>query len=138
MRLKLVMAIYGILGASAWAEATILPPNDLHLQDNIFEFQSNVSEEEFNRVIERAEDVYGPVMEQFGATLEINRLWDNSTVNASAYQSGRTWYVNMYGGLARRPEVTPDGFAMVLCHELGHHLGGFPFSLSWAANEGQS
>ncbi len=27
---------------------------------------------------------------------------------------------------------------MVLCHELGHHLGGFPFVSSWAADEGQS
>jgi hypothetical protein len=48
----------------------------------------------------------------------------------------------MYGGLARRSEVTPDGFALVVCHELGHHLAGFPFRGSflatWAANEGQS
>ena len=61
-----------------------------------------------------------------------------NTVNANASQRGRTWIVNMYGGLARRPEITPDGFAMVLCHELGHHMGGFPFVSGWAANEGQS
>ena len=37
----------------------------------------------------------------------------------------------MYGGLARRAEVTEDGFAMVLCHELGHHVSlyGAPGSL---------
>jgi hypothetical protein len=68
----------------------------------------------------------------------MKRLWDNNTVNASASRSFGRWIVNMYGGLARRPEVTPDGFAMVLCHELGHHMAGFPFSRSWAANEGQS
>lgn len=46
----------------------------------------------------------------------------------------------MYGGLARRPEVTKDGFVLVICHELGHHLGGFPFYSGgdWAANEGQA
>ena len=33
----------------------------------------------------------------------------------------------MYGGLARRNEVTPDGFALVLCHELAHAYGGKPY-----------
>jgi hypothetical protein len=38
--------------------------------------------------------------------------------------------------------VTPDGFALVLCHELGHHLGGYVMmrdvDKDWASNEGQS
>ena len=34
--------------------------------------------------------------------------------------------------------MTPDGFALVLCHELGHHLAGNPRVQAWAANEGQS
>lgn len=49
----------------------------------------------------------------------------------------------MFGGLARHETVTPDGFALVACHEMGHHLGGLPkkrgfFGTSWASNEGQS
>jgi hypothetical protein len=44
----------------------------------------------------------------------------------------------MRGGLARRAEITPEGFAIVACHELGHHLGGYPFYAAndWAASEG--
>ncbi|MFW7378825.1 MAG: hypothetical protein ACOH5I_08465 [Oligoflexus sp.] len=119
------------------AFASILPPNDLHLEDGLY--RSNVSEEEFMEAIDLAEKVYAPLIKNaFNANLKVNRLWSNSTVNASASQFGRTWNVNMYGGLARRPEVTIDGFTLVLCHELGHHLAGYPFSSSWAANEGQS
>lgn len=119
------------------AFASILPPNDLHLEDNLF--RSNVTEEEFNEAIDLAERVYAPLIKDaFGANLRINRMWSNSTVNASASQFGSSWSVNMYGGLARRPEVTVDGFTLVICHELGHHLGGYPFVSSWAANEGQS
>ena len=48
----------------------------------------------------------------------------------------------MFGGLARHQEITPDGFALVVCHELGHHIGGAPKKASWystwASNEGQS
>src|SRR5262249_54767545 len=38
----------------------------------------------------------------------------------------------------RRPEVTSDGFSIILCHEIGHHLGGFPFLSYWIADEGQA
>ena len=36
--------------------------------------------------------------------------------------------------------VTPDGFALVACHEIGHHLGGAPkiSRAKWASNEGES
>ncbi len=48
----------------------------------------------------------------------------------------------MYGGLARHKTITEDGFALVLCHEIGHHLGGAPkvgnFFNKWATNEGQA
>ena len=48
------------------------------------------------------------------------------------------WVVAMFGGLARRPEVTKDAFQFVVCHEVGHHLAGWPFAYDWASNEGQS
>ena len=46
----------------------------------------------------------------------------------------------MYGGIARHPDVTYEGEALIACHEMGHHLGGAPkfagFGNSWAADEG--
>ena len=47
----------------------------------------------------------------------------------------------MYGGLARHELVTADAFALVVCHELGHHLGGAPkvgSASAWASNEGEA
>lgn len=125
------------LGLASTSQATILPPNDLHLQDTM-ELDSGMTQTEFNSVITFAENYYRPLIAQKGGNLVIRRNWTNSTVNASAMRQGSTWYVDMYGGLARRPEVTKDGFALVLCHELGHHLAGYPFVSGWAANEGQS
>jgi hypothetical protein len=117
------------------------PPNKLHLSPSPLE-RSNISQEKFNQIIDKAEAVYGPLIRTHKGVLKINRLWKDNTVNASARQDGQTWEVNMFGGLARRPEITPDGFAMVVCHELGHHLGGYSFYSDsdsvWASNEGQS
>ena len=126
---------------SVQAFASILPPNNLHLEDNIF-FAPNMTEQEFNTISNSIIDQYKPLATLHGGTLSANNRWTDATVNASAEQKGSGWVVNMYGGLARRPEVTPDGFAMVVCHEIGHHFGGFSFYQrsggDWAANEGQS
>lgn len=124
---------------STQASADFLPDNNLHLQDNI-EFSGDVTEAVFNEVIDKAEKLFVPIAASHGGKLKIKREWDESTVNASANRVMGSWFVNMFGGLARRPEITRDGFTMVLCHELGHHLAGFPFRIpsSWGANEGQS
>lgn len=102
-----------------------------------------LSQAEFDQVLDGVQAVYGPIVAAKGGTLQIRRLWNDGTVNASAMRYGKTWAVNMYGGLARHPAITPEGFALVACHEVGHHVGGTPkaddgwFS-SWASNEGQS
>ena len=136
-------ACFGVLSVCAQiaqsAQASILPPNNLHLQDRLL-FTNNISEQEFNAIVNKIINAYKPLVVAHGAVLKSNNLWSDSTVNASAEQSGNSWIINMYGGLARRSEVTPDGFAMVVCHELGHHLGGFAFygDSDWASSEGQS
>ncbi len=140
---------------SGSAQATILPPNDLHLQDYRFRQNSNVTEPEFNAMIARAQSAYAGVVQQLGGRLSIEGRWSDSTVNAQANQMGGTWRVQIFGGLARRPELSIDAVELVTCHELGHHLAGFsfvsttplPFPIpipipglgdQWAANEGQS
>jgi hypothetical protein len=130
-----------LLLASSNAFASILPPNDLHLEDNP-EIFADITKEEFDKIIDDMVTLYRPLAALHGAKLESSNGWSDSTVNASANRMGNTWFINMYGGLARRAEVSKDGFALVVCHELGHHFGGFPFkggiSNGWAADEGQS
>lgn len=117
-----------------------LPPNNLHLEDDINRKDANMTEAEFNATVDRVLNFYQPIVEKHGAKIINKKSWTDSTVNAYASQSGNNWTVAMFGGLARRPEVTADGFSMVVCHELGHHLAGYSFKTSsgWAANEGQS
>jgi hypothetical protein len=103
---------------------------------------NDMTEEKFLAAIGRVSSVYAPIVKEKGGELKMNNRWTDATVNASAQRFGKTWQVNMYGGLARHPLVTVDGFMMVVCHELGHHIGGAPkkggFGSVWASNEGQS
>jgi hypothetical protein len=104
---------------------------------------NDMTEELFLKAVSRVSDIYAPIVKAKGGVLKMNNRWTDNTVNASAQQTGKVWQVNMYGGLARHPLVTTDGFMMVVCHELGHHIGGAPkkgsiFGSTWASNEGQS
>lgn len=138
VRLKLPYLLLFCSSLCFGRETFFMPKNDLHLREGFL--SNDVKEADFNRVLDRFQAVYGPILKNnFGATLSINRLWNDNTVNASASQSGNVWTLNMYGGLARAEPTTIDGFALVVCHELGHHVGGFPFYVNqWAASEGQS
>ncbi len=127
-----------------------LPENDFYIpagQKSI----NGITEQDFNKAIDEVEVIYAPIISSMGAKLEIDRNWSDGTVNAYAQQSGKTWKVAMFGGLARHATITKDAMALVVCHEIGHHIGGAPKkggsgggwwggagATTWASNEGQS
>lgn len=117
------------------------PENDLYIPVSEVSALS-IDEATFNAVLDRIEYVYATEISRRGGQLVVNRLWSNGTVNASAQRFGSQYIINMYGGLARYKSITEEGFALVACHELGHHIGGAPknrgFMARWATNEGQS
>lgn len=114
---------------------------------------NGISEDDFNLILDEVEEVYTPVFKALGKTFEVRRLWtgkkivdgrliDGDTVNAFALQKGDLWYIQMFGGFARHKHGTLDSFRGIICHEIGHHLGGAPQGSdwwgSWASIEGQS
>lgn len=116
-----------------------VPENNLYIPVGTWTV-GGITEKQFNDVLDRVEKIYKSDVERAGDKLKINRLWTDGTVNASAQRSGNTQVLNMYGGLARHTATTIEGFALVACHEFGHHNGGAPkigggFS-GWATNEG--
>ena len=125
---------------------SFLPQNTLKIPVSLRQ-QGGINEETFNRVIDKVEKIYAPIVKKAGATLKMNRDWKNSIVNAYAHREGgrlpngdgTTWAVNMFGGLARFSIMNEDTYTLVVCHELGHHLGGFPkLNEFWPALDGQA
>ena len=106
---------------------------------------AGITLDEFNKAIDDVTALYGEVVVNEGSNLKVVRNWNDGTVNAFARRTATDYEVHMFGGLARHETITADGFALVVCHELGHHLGGAPRKLDmwtgnlrWAANEGQA
>jgi hypothetical protein len=118
-----------------------MPENNLRISK--YDKETNgMTKEKFEAIINRVYTNYSSIVASKGGTLEMDTNWDDDTVNAYASRTGSTWYVTMYGGFARHPLVTDDGFLLVVCHEIGHHLGGAPkfgnLGNTWASYEGQA
>ena len=146
-----------VLACSIDGKGGFLPENDMYIPANAKGINGGISEVEFNRAIDKVEALYAPIVEGMGGKLNIERRWSDGTVNAYASQSGKTWKVAMFGGLARHKTITEDAMSLVVCHEIGHHIGGAPKKgqspstgggwwggssggavNSWASNEGQA
>lgn len=126
MKTLLTIISFITMGIASNAQAhEFLPENDLWIGT---EYKSNngVDQQGFDRVLSALESIYQPIVAKYGGRLVVVRKWSDGTVNAQAYKQGSNWYIEMFGGLARHPAMNLDGFALVACHELGHHLGGAP------------
>lgn len=133
---------YNSIACTIDGKEGFLPENNFKISAKS---RTGITEEQFHSIIDEIEGIYAPIVasEPSAPTLRVVRNWTDGTVNAYAQQVGKEWRVSMFGGLARHATVTADGFALVVCHELGHHIGGAPrkasaWASAWASNEGQS
>lgn len=143
MQTMLAVTLLGILLNTAVAnDCNFFPEHNIHIL--VSDKNEGLSEKQFNLVIDKVEAVYRPLIEELGFVLTVNRLWYDSRVNAGATKKGSEWIINMYGGFARHRSISEDGFALVLCHEFGHHIGGAPKKKAspeepkWSTTEGQA
>lgn len=105
-----------------------------------------ITKEEFESISELGTKAYKSYIKKFGADFTIAPQWDNNNLNATAIKKGSEWKVILFGGLAKFSGVTKDGYTVVLCHEIGHLVGGFPFynqssdeaKLSYRSTEGNA
>ena len=137
---SVIVAALSVVPRAAELCDGFVPENNMKIPVGSFEAKG-ITQAQFNQVMDRVEKIYGPEIKARGGRLVLKRLWDNATVNASAQRSGKDYILNMYGGLARHESITQDGMALVVCHEMGHHIGGAPKyggGNDWASNEGQS
>lgn len=140
----LSLLVFGLMGFKSVGDektlcAGFVPANNLRIPVGMFT-AGGITQEQFDAVLNRVDDIYKGEVARAGGTLKINHMWSDATVNASASRQGNTWVLNMYGGLARHQTINVEGMALVACHEMGHHIGGAPkisgwFS-TWATNEG--
>ena len=111
--------------------------------------KSAISDEEkqFEGIIKKFTTIWSPILKKkFGKELFIAADWQSPSVNASMTRDMKDNPVmKVSGGILRHPDMNADSFIFILCHELGHYMGGAPKAFrgnsekrSWSSVEGQA
>ncbi len=132
---RLLLPLLFLTSACALAD---YPTNTIVLPEGVN--PSGATKTSFTRAIKRAETAYAQTVQRLAnCRLEITGDWADGTVNAYASRVGSVCKVEMFGGFARYGSMSTDALIGVICHEIGHHIGGDPkYARDWASCEGQS
>ena len=144
--MKYFILLAAFLSSTAFSMDGCLPEN--HLRFSPYDKSTNgISHYKYqelqNQVLAAFEKV---IKAKFGKTLVFEDAWDDDKVNAYCTRDlNDNPVVKVMGGMARHPEMTSDALLLIVCHELGHYMGGTPKALrgnsgklSWSSVEGQA
>lgn len=138
----LFLLLFGHVFACPVDEAKILALKDRPRLKSLVVGETGVTEKEFRGLIDRVRKVYDPIFASRGYEVEYLLYWDVEEGNAmtSEAKDEKKAYFMFSGGLLRARYMTRDGFLFAACHEIGHHLGGFPKEkeLAWCSVEGEA
>ncbi|RLA62922.1 MAG: hypothetical protein DRQ88_13075 [Epsilonproteobacteria bacterium] len=146
MKIKYFFLILVLFANNAFSAESCFPENHLRFSpyDKSTNGISHYSYQELqNQVLKAFEKT---IKEKYRKVLIFEDSWDNDKVNAySTRDLNNNPVIKIMGGMARHPELSKDGFLLIVCHELGHYMGGAPKALrgnseklSWSSIEGQS
>ncbi len=97
--------------------------------------KSRIAEElttEFEKVL------ISELPDNYRLTIHLEPL--NSRVNAEIILNGFDIGITVWGGMINHALMTKEAFWLLLCHEIGHFLGGAPLKsrTGWSSTEGQA
>ena len=82
------------------------------------------------------------VLKVLPAEIEFSVMFQslNPRINAEITKSNNIVMIEIMGGMLGHPRLNENAFRMLLCHELGHFLGGEPLKSrgGWSSTEGQA
>lgn len=86
--------------------------------------------------------LYHKELQKMGSPVVLDAKWESPYFGAGVSYYQNQFKLMILGGTARIEGMTKDAYAAVVCHELGHILGGSPRQTipgaEWSSSEGQS
>ena len=101
---------------------------------------ASISEAQFYSIPNEIINLFDSEIKDAGLSVSLKQDWNSATVNAGASRSGYSAVISLYGAHAKIAPMTPETYAMTICHELGHLIGGLPKVMPTGkySSEGQS
>jgi len=144
--MKYFFLFAALISSTAFASNGCFPEN--HLRYSPYEKSNNgITHFKFQELQNQVLAAFEKVIQgEYGKTLIFEDAWDSDKVNAYCTRDlNNNPVIKIMGGMARHPEMTRDGLLLIVCHELGHYMGGTPKALrgnsgklSWSSVEGQA
>jgi hypothetical protein len=86
----------------------------------------NLDNDSFGKLINEVLSPYMQELKSISPELKLNIDWQSDHPNASVSMRKGKVHMNFHGGFVRENGLSADAFAMTVCHEIGHLLGGYP------------
>ncbi len=133
----LPVIFFAVSGFSS-ADANCFPENSLRIPT--FTETTGVTSGQYEELIRKVHMEFAPDFKAVNRDLEVISAWRSAEVQAYASSNGKIDQVVVNGGMARHPLMNRDALTLIICHELGHHIGGAPQALFFTGRtvEGQA
>ncbi len=139
--MKTIILLALLVPFIAWPCDEGIVQNNLKQVPEYSLLSNGMTEAEFLQTIKKFETFFSPMIDRdHNAELIVYKSWASNTINAYADKKPRKVEVTVFGGLARYKSMTTDSLMLTLCHEIGHHFGGYPKKMTnkWSSAEGQA
>lgn len=100
-----------------------------------------INESQFIEISQKVAALYEPSIKAKGNNLLLRLFWNDSKM---AYANNfvpeyKQYEVTISGDYTQTPDLTPDAFSLIVCHEFGHLFGGAPYTNPYrSSNESQA
>ncbi len=86
-----------------------------------------ISKRQFFRILGQMQEEFLDYPAARDEELIIYGGWIDSTADHALARRWETAQVLIYRGMAHRTEIDRDALALIVCHEIGHLYGGYPY-----------
>lgn len=141
MMTKSALLIF-MLSTSAFAQVCPQNRSDYFCLSPDMAPNSLIQEADFHEIASEVVGLFSSELNQKGYPFSLDARWESPFLGAGVSFYQERFSLMILGGTARIKDMSRDAFAALVCHELGHILGGAPYQQmsgsAWASLEGQS
>lgn len=141
--MRLFIILCQVFWASAQAEI-LCPENrpDLFCLPSSNNQNNEINETNFYTIAFSITGLFQKEIREAGYPLTYKIDWQNPYFGAGVTLYENSFQLMIFGGTTRLKEMTREGYAAIVCHEIGHIIGGLPqqtiSGAEWSSSEGQS
>lgn len=137
-----LLLFFSLFSIQAFSQACPVNRPDLFCLTAEMSLNKEIDQTIFYTIPARIISLFYPEMQKNNQVIQLDARWDSPYFGAGITRDENIYSMMILAGTTRIKDFTQDAYAALVCHELGHVLGGYPKQsiphAEWASSEGQS